>query len=1026
MLRPVQAGDFLQPYHGEQPYPAVPQGHVHRLCPKLAAFAWPLWIREGGLPMTTYSTLMPRLTDELRLRRSAMGAHYREAGSATIQGPCHGTVQLHLPNPATPDITEVADQMSRLDNAPPWRAIVRAAVMWPEMALFTTTFDEAPGNPVLLPAPHFREHHFVMLMQPAPGLLEGLPGETAAQLIPRRSLNRGDVLYFQPDPGRAPEPGTDDEQEAAMLLQLRAQVVPGSVANKPSPTTVQAAVDSKAAAADGRLCVPTPHGRRCFQAAIENAEPHRDPSCRVPLPVQPAASGLQDSEGVLSLGLPLEAKDLALNGFALSHLCRSQPNGQGMHEAAAAFLRTVPCSRVEDKPEALLIYVDGSFAQAQGAWAVCCLGLFDGTWCWIGYFADKIAAPIPVRSAFEAEVYAQLVAFGIAACEKIPTTVYDSQSAAAVTCCQAKTSAGDPLTRAAVGLYMCAGVQGHWPAMHHVRAHQGDPLNELVDYVAKVALQHRLIARLGDEHVDDYICEGAYNWLWLYQASCGSCVWPQIDSEGKSVPAQPQESQPLPQAPAGWAALPQEDGPQHITMHLRVATYNTLSCKSALQRQCLTEYMLHQRLHVIGLQEAKYDTVDKQQVQGILRLAGPAPQGQLGCQIWVNLAAGPWERQYFRITFRDSRLLEVQAKLGDQRLVLIAGHSPTAVAPACERRDWWRMLRDRILAAPAGFLPILLLDANARYCMRQNTERPDNVNAHDLEEICGQFGLARTSAHEAGGRPRVSWRPPAGNLATGTCLDYVLFPAAWRSACVAQCVLPIEDTHSGIDHEPVAVEFAVDMWRPPKAAVRLDRAAMLTTEGRFQLQRIYETVPQVAWGTGIDDHLACINQHLQQGLAAAFPAIGRPRKPAMSARTWQLIRERREQRRIQRRRAALSSKWLLNQCFQAWHGTRLSNGRKIRRASQRQAWEAARHMANMRDLGRRLREAHQADEAEFVRLTYSDCREQGPATLARKLRSILRSGRGGAQAGIPEILRNGSVEIQGHADILRAFGDHFA
>ena len=182
--------------------------------------------------MTTYSTLMPRLTDVLRLRRSAMGAHYREAGSATIQGPCHGTVQLRLPNPATPDITEVADQMSRLDNAPPWRAIVRAAVMWPEMALFTTTFDEAPGNPVLLPAPHFREHHFVMLMQPAPGLLEGLPGETAAQLIPRRSLNRGDVLYFQPDPGRAPEPGTDDEQEAAMLLQLRAQVVPGSVANK--------------------------------------------------------------------------------------------------------------------------------------------------------------------------------------------------------------------------------------------------------------------------------------------------------------------------------------------------------------------------------------------------------------------------------------------------------------------------------------------------------------------------------------------------------------------------------------------------------------------------------------------------------------------------------------------------------------------------------------------------------------------------------------------------------------------------
>ena len=220
--RELMIGDFLQPFHGDNPYPAVPPGSLFAQCPQLAAYAWPLRIREGGLPMTTFSTLFPRLTEVLRRRRADTGACFREAGRAVVYGPAHGSVRLHFPNPTAPTIHDVADQMNRLDNPPPWRNVVKAAVLWPETGIFTTSSSGIAGQTVLLPVPFFPEQHFVMLVPRNPGLLEGLPGETNAQLMPRRSLVSGDVLYLQRDPGRVPEPESDIEEEAAVLLQLSA------------------------------------------------------------------------------------------------------------------------------------------------------------------------------------------------------------------------------------------------------------------------------------------------------------------------------------------------------------------------------------------------------------------------------------------------------------------------------------------------------------------------------------------------------------------------------------------------------------------------------------------------------------------------------------------------------------------------------------------------------------------------------------------------------------------------------------
>ncbi|CAE7814113.1 unnamed protein product [Symbiodinium sp. CCMP2592] len=730
----------------------------------------------------------------------------------------------------------------------------------------------------------------------------------------------------------------------------------------------------------------------------------------------------------LHLGLPADAKTLALGGFSLAHLCRKKPRGRGLHTASKDFLETLDAAPETATPQALLLYVDGSYESGRGAWAVCCLGLFSEEWLWVGYFAESISDALPVRSAFDAEIYAQLVAYGIAAHTAVPTTIYyDSQSAAAVASGNAKTSAVDCLVRAAMGLYMCAGVQGHWPLLSHVYSHQGDPLNELVDFAAKRALKCQgPAAPLGDSHVTSYILEGAFDWIWLYTARGSSVAWPSIDEDGRSQPVAPAPAPQAPCIPATWAADTQQDVPTCVRLHLRAVTYNTLSCKTALQRQCLSEYMTAHRIQILGLQETRHDTVGKACVQDILRFAGPAPGGQLGCQIWINTAAGPWARPFFRKAFQNERLLEVHAKLGDQCLVIIAGHSPTAVAPEAERSGWWRMLRDRLLAVPAGYQPLLLLDANARFQWGERAEQPTNNNARAFQELLDEFALQRTDAYESDGRPRVTWRPPAGNLGTGACLDYVVVPRAWGQHCTLQGVLPISDEHAGIDHDPVTMELDVQIWRPPRAARKLDRGAMLTPDGRLKLQQIYSTMPDVPWETSVDAHLQCINQHLQHHLAAAFPATDRPRKPSMSQSTWQLIADRREQRRVYRRRATLQARSVLDQCFRAWRGLSGADAGRLHQARKRCDLALAQHMRTMQYLSRQLREAHRADEAEYVRLMYQDCREQGPTALARRLRSVLRSGRATPQAGLPEALKAGGEVVTDPNAILRAFGAHFA
>eukprot|EP00439_Symbiodinium_sp_Y106_P065681 s641_g10.t1 len=336
------------------------------------------------------------------------------------------------------------------------------------------------------------------------------------------------------------------------------------------------------------------------------------------------------------------------------------------------------------------------------------------------------------------------------------------------------------------------------------------------------------------------------------------------------------------------------------------------------------------------------------------------------------------------------------------------------------------MLRDRLLSIPAGHQPILMLDANSRFRLSAHAELPDNPNAWAFHALLEEFSLSRTAAFEPDGRTRVTWRPPAGTLRPGACLDYVVFPTAWHTDALQQSVLSINDVHAGVDHEPVAARVNVEVRHIPRPVQRIDRAAMLTHDGRQRIEHIYATMPQVPWNVPPDEHIQIINRHLQLGLLQHFSGCPRPRKPAMSEHTWSLLQARRCQRRVYRRQAVLRAKWMLAQCFIAWRRDTAHHVRGARRKLRAFDAQAACHIATMQKLGAQLRESHLWDEAEYVRATYADCREQGPAALAHKLRSVLRCGRGARPGGLPACLVVDDQCLCEQEPILQAFGDHFA
>ena len=134
--------------------------------------------------------------------------------------------------------------------------------------------------------------------------------------------------------------------------------------------------------------------------------------------------------------------------------------------------------------------------------------------------------------------------------------------------------------------------------------------------------------------------------------------------------------------PESWASASARPEVRQVSIRCKIATYNTLSCASPLQRQCLQQFQEKHELAVLGLQECRTYTAPVHQVGYIRRFASQPAAGNLGCQLWFNTSPRfGWVASSFQLAFQHPRLLVVYAKWADCQLAVISGHCPTASAP---------------------------------------------------------------------------------------------------------------------------------------------------------------------------------------------------------------------------------------------------------------------------------------------------------------------------------------------------------
>ena len=1049
--RNIDHGDYLQiSPHGMFPQ-HVPTTVIMEACPLLEAYAWGL-----SFPVVRSA----------RLRREQAGFHRHLEGRCLVLGPEHAPAAFRTKHAYVASHSEMREAVTDLVGFPARDcAIVRSTEQFRNTQITIRFASVARGSTlstVFLPAWGWEDHFVVLLVPAIAEDLGSLPIGHYMQVVQEPRWRQGMVLrlYLIPTttsttPGAVPclssaQPSEPSHTPSSPAVSADADIVADSAeANTEATFLLQTKAQYWAGPAGAS--VATPFGRRRVPVP-ENAPPQhqfrggsssrsadaaaapdlQQTQQRRPVTLTFEPERPRQAKGIL-FGLEPDTLDYVFGPYGRQCLQRERPPTRDLHPAAAAFLCQLPNCCLSQPLEAMQIIADGSFEPSQPAaragWAVIVIGLQNGQWGWEGYLAtscqpegDPATLGVAVDSAFQTELAA--LTFALTLCQAIPIPAaifYDCTSAGDIATDCAAPAQANALAMACSAIRHLLFLQRRLPAFGHIKSHEGQPLNELADSLAKLATKQQRTGTVPPE-LHWSAEEGVLPWLWV--AAGLQREVPRPDAAGRlsdcAAPTVPNSTLTLddllPHARPAEAA--------HIRFHLRVATYNALTVATQLQKESLSSQFSARRIQLIGLQETRSELRGRHRIGAYHVVASPACKGEGGCQVWFAAGravgkVGPeevfWDPASFTVLVEDAQLLLVSARAGGSLFAIIAGHAPTNKAPGHVKERWWEQLDQALRRIPRQALPILCIDANARLA-KAPAPHPDN--AHFFRERLAAHHFVATPAMATDGQELVSWISPSGLTA---CIDYICVPAALSQALSDHKILSGFEGQVPHDHKPVQVSISLQQSsRRPTAKPRFHTEFLRTARGRQALVETYATMPHIPWHVGVDEHLDKVNQHLLSALSRICPP-GPPtaHSPVISDHTWELVRQRRDLRRELYQRRTEARQRFLRACLRAWH-TRQADPPDSRLVDQ----YTALLVLQLTDLSKAIKTSSKQDAARATQAAFRSARHRGPEALAALLRHVMKTGRKYKPATLaPAIWDEGLGEF---VDADRALGDHFA
>ena len=264
-------------------------------------------------------------------------------------------------------------------------------------------------------------------------------------------------------------------------------------------------------------------------------------------------------------------------------------------------------------------------------------------------------------------------------------------------------------------------------------------------------------------------------------------------------------------------------------------------------------------------------------------------------------------------------------------------------------------------------------------------------------------------------------------------IDYFVCPSQWASAMRVEQCPSLDDLHATIDHRPLrlCLDLTLDSINP-SCRRRIDVRALHTAEGLSAVERAFRTMPLIPWGVDSTTHVALLHTHLRGSLAASLPVLkSRPRNPAYSEATIDLVRVKRRTRKRVRELYAQERAYILEAVFTVWARCSPPLVEPAPAVTMPVLSECRRHrtrvLASLHCQEGLLRTRMKADKAAFLREEMQQARDLGSAHFAHRIRSVLRTGRKfKAPALLPTLFPHTDAEAAGQEAVTHAMGTHYA
>lgn len=476
----------------------------------------------------------------------------------------------------------------------------------------------------------------------------------------------------------------------------------------------------------------------------------------------------------------------------------------------------------------------------------------------------------------------------------------------------------------------------HHVPIEEVRAHRGDPYNELADRTAKWVGVHGLSLGSFDWSPLRGLASSARDIDWAWICSSGPHIkqmLPVIDDVG-SLQIRPADNR------ISCPELPSNPAPGMLSLlfSLRVATANVQSARekssgvgtrsAALTKRFDRCQQWHQHpLDIVGVQEAR--TPQGQDVSshyaiycsGVDVSSGSA---HFGCEIWlrkdaiiaqgaVSICLGACK---VVVHIADPRRLVLVVSHGSFEFVIVSLHAPclSTLSSLDDIAAWWNDT-SRILQPLPLDRCIAFVDANASLgvdampLVGSHGAEPESAQSllfHEFLEAT-QLMVPCTFEHCHEGESS-TWKHPKGSMCRR---DYVLLALSLQSWAVRSFVLTDFDrARAHVDHLPsvLCLHGCLQGYTgPPKMA--WDDNKLRDPDRCAQFREALATLPIPHWTVSADDHCALWEMQVLQ-LAKSFfaksPDDPKPRRrPVLTAPTLALIQFKRHVLSLARSTAGL-------------------------------------------------------------------------------------------------------------------------